>query len=150
MNIIEVLQSALETFPKINDLHIDYNENAPDSFGLYPTGDRLVTQDIIGNQKRNHNFILYADFLSFNDYLRLQNSSTLLELHYWLEHYADGQEVTAIIGENEYIGNLTKITCSNGVLFSIPDGNMNTAVRYTLQIAVEYTISTNILIESEE
>lgn len=150
MNIIEVLQSALETFPKINDLHIDYNENAPDSFGLYPTGDRLVTQDIIGNQKRNHNFILYADFLSFNDYLRLQNSSTLLELHYWLEHYADGQEVTAIIGENEYIGSLTKITCSNGVLFSIPDGNMNTAVRYTLQIAVEYTISTNILIESEE
>lgn len=150
MNIIEVLQSALETFPKINDLHIDYNENAPDSFGLYPTGDRLVTQDIIGNQKRNHNFILYADFLSFNDYLRLQNSSTLLELHYWLEHYADGQEVTAIIGENEYIGSLTKITCSNGMLFSIPDGNMNTAVRYTLQIAVEYTISTNILIESEE
>lgn len=150
MNIIEVLQSALETFPNINDLHIDYNENAPDSFGLYPTGDRLVTQDIIGNQKRNHNFILYADFLSFNDYLRLQNSSTLLELHYWLEHYADGQEVTAIIGENEYIGNLTKITCSNGMLFSIPDGNMNTAVRYTLQIAVEYTISTNTLIESEE
>ena len=150
MNIIEVLQSALETFPKINDLHIDYNENAPDSFGLYPTGDRLVTQDIIGNQKRNHNFILYADFLSFNDYLRLQNSSTLLELHYWLEHYADGQEVTAIIGENEYIGSLTKITCSNGMLFSIPDGNMNTAVRYTLQIAVGYTISTNILIESEE
>jgi hypothetical protein len=150
VNIIEVLQSALETFPKINDLHIDYNENAPDSFGLYPTGDRLITQDIIGNQKRNHNFILYADFLSFNDYLRLQNSSTLLELHYWLEHYADGQEVTAIIGENEYIGELTKITCSNGMLFSIPDGNMNTAVRYTLQIAVEYTISTNILIESEE
>jgi len=150
VNIIEVLQSALETFPNINDLHIDYNENAPDSFGLYPTGDRLVTQDIIGNQKRNHNFILYADFLSFNDYLRLQNSSTLLELHYWLEHYADGQEVTAIIGENEYIGNLTKITCSNGMLFSIPDGNMNTAVRYTLQIAVEYTISTNTLIESEE
>ena len=150
MNIIEVLQSALETFPKINDLHIDYNENAPDNFGLYPTGDRLITQDIIGNQKRNHNFILYADFLSFNDYLRLQNSSTLLELHYWLEHYADGQEVTAIIGENEYIGELTKITCSNGMLFSIPDGNLNTAVRYTLQIAVEYTISTNILIESEE
>lgn len=150
MNIIEVLQTALETFPRINELHIDYNDSAPDNFGLYPTGDRLITQDILGNQKRNHNFILYADFLSFNDYLRLQNSSTLLELHYWLERYADGQEVTALIGEDEYVGTLTKITCSNGVLFSIPDGNMNTAVRYTLQIAVEYTISTELYNESEE
>jgi hypothetical protein len=143
MNIIETIQAALASFPKIDELHIDHNDDAPDNFGLYPTGDRVVVQDIIGNQIRNHNFILYADFLSFNDYLRLQNSNMLLELQYWLEHYADGQEVTAIIGENEYIGSLTKITCSNGMLFSIPDGNMNAAVRYTLQIAAEYQIINN-------
>lgn len=150
MNIIEVLQTALETFPKINDLHIDYNDDAPDNFGLYPTGDRLVTQDVIGNQTRNHNFILYADFLSFNDYLRLQNSNMLLELQYWLERYPNNQVVTATIDGAEYNGVLTKITCSNGMLFSIPDGNMNAAVRYTLQIAVEYTISTELYNESEE
>ena len=143
MNIIETIQAALASFPNINELHIDYNDDAPDNFGLYPTGDRLVTQDVIGNQKRNHNFILYADFLSFNDYLRLQNSNMLLELQYWLERYPNNQVVTATIDGAEYNGVLTKITCSNGMLFSIPDGNMNTAVRYTLQIAAEYQIINN-------
>lgn len=140
MNIIELMQSVLESYPKINDLHIDYNENAPDSFGLYPTGDRLVNEDIVGNQERSHTFILYADFQSFNDYDRLMNSGTLLELQNWLEQYADNQEVTATIGSEEYTGTLTKITCANGMLFNIPDENLNSAVRYQLQITADYFI----------
>lgn len=140
MNIIELMQSILESFPKINDLHIDYNENAPDSFGLYPTGDRLVNEDIVGNQERSHTFILYADFQSFNDYDRLMNSGTLLELQQWLERYADNQEVTATISGEEYTGTLTKITCANGMLFNIPDENLNSAVRYQLQITADYFI----------
>ena len=143
MNIIETIQAALASFPKINELHIDYNDDAPDNFGLYPTGDRIIIQDIIGNQIRNHNFVLYADFLSFNDYLRLQNSNTLIELQYWLEKYPNQQTVTAMIDGEEKNGVLTKITCSNGMLFSIPDGNINSAVRYTLQIAAEYQIINN-------
>ena len=140
MNIIETMQAALESFPKIDSLHIDYNENAPDSFGLYPTGDKLVKEDVLGNQKRQHTFILYAEFQSFNDYDRLQNSGALLELQYWLERYADGQTVSVTVNETEVSGMLTKITCQNGMLFSIPDGNMNTAVRYQLQITAEYSI----------
>ena len=143
MNIIETIQAALASFPKINELHIDYNDDAPDNFGLYPTGDRIIIQDIIGNQMRNHNFVLYADFLSFNDYLRLQNSNTLLELQYWLEKYPNQQTVTAMIDGEEKNGVLTKITCSNGMLFSVPDGNINSAVRYTLQISAEYQIINN-------
>ena len=134
MSIIEAMQAALESFPRINSLHIDYNENAPDNFGLYPTGDRLVKEDILGNQKRQHTFILYADFQSFNDYDRLQNSGTLLALQAYLERYAVDN---AVATDN---GALTKITCSNGMLFSIPDGNMNSAVRYQLQITADYTI----------
>ena len=143
MNIIETIQAALASFPKINELHIDYNDDAPDNFGLYPTGDSIIVQDIIGNQMRNHNFVLYADFLSFNDYLRLQNSNTLLELQYWLEKYPNQQTVTAMIDGEEKNGVLTKITCSNGMLFSVPDGNINSAVRYTLQISAEYQIINN-------
>ena len=134
MSIIEAMQAALESFPRINSLHIDYNENAPDSFGLYPTGDRLVKEDILGNQKRQHTFILYADFQSFNDYDRLQNSGTLLALQAYLERYAVDNTIAVESGA------LTKITCSNGMLFSIPDGNMNSAVRYQLQITADYTI----------
>ena len=144
MNIIEIVQAALLEFPQINSLHIDYNENAPGEFGLYPTGDRLIKEDVLGNQERQHTFILYADFQSFNDYDRLCNSGLLLKLQQWLERYADNQEVTAAIGENELTGKLTKITCANGMLFNIPDGNLNTAVRYQLQITADYSI------ESEE
>lgn len=137
MNIIEAVQEALETFPAIKSLHIDYNENAPDSFGLYPTGDRLVSEDVLGNQKRQHTFILYADFQSFNDYDRLQNSGMLLRLQQYLERVPGGQAVT---GGDAGSGTLTKITCANGMLFNIPDGHLNTAVRYQLQVTADYTM----------
>ena len=144
MNIIETMQALLESFPQITALNIDYNGNAPDDFGLYPTGDKLVKEDVLGNQKRSHTFILYADFQSFNNYDRLQNSGTLLSLQYWLEESAAGQTVISVVNGTERSGRLEKITCANGMLFNIPDGNLNTAVRYQLQITAEYTI------ESEE
>ena len=144
MNIIETVQAALLSFPQISSLHIDYNDNAPGEYGLYPTGDRLVKEDILGNQERQHTFILYADFQSFNDYDRLSNSGTLLSLQQWLERFSDNQTVTAEVGGVSLQGQLKKITCANGMLFNIQDGNLNTAVRYQLQITAEYTI------ESEE
>ena len=131
MNIIELVKSILQEFPKINDLHIDYNEAAPDEFGLYPTGDTLVKDDILGNQTRQHKFILYAVYQSFNDYDRLANSGTLLELQMWLERHADNKELT---------GTLSKLTCANGMLYNIPDENTNSGVQYQLQITAEYKI----------
>ena len=68
------------------------------------------------------------------------NSGTLLELQQWLERYADNQEVTTTIDGEEYTGTLTKITCANGMLFNIPDENLNSAVRYQLQITADYFI----------
>lgn len=145
MNIIELVKSILQEFPKIGQLvHVDYNEESPDEFGLYPTGDTLVKEDILGNQTRRHTFILYAVFQSFNDYDRLVNSGTLLELQMWLERYADGQEISINIDGKELIGQLTKLTCANGMLYNIPDENMNSGVQYQLQITAEYKI------ESEE
>lgn len=145
MNIIETVQEALESFPWIEDLHIDYNENAPDNFGLYPTGDKLVKEDVIGNQQRSHTFILYADFQSFNDYDRLQNSGTLLELQGYLERFPDNQPVTQEIDGQTRGGALKKITCTNGMLFSIPTDNLNKAVRYQLQITADYIIESEVL-----
>ena len=144
MNIIEKMKSVLEEYPKIGTLHIDYNLNAADSFGLYPTGDRKVSEDVIGGQERQHTFILYAVFQSFNDYDRLTNSGLLLDLQFWLEQYADNQELTTVINDVTRRGYLKNITCANGMLYNIPDNNMNTAVQYQMQITADYTI------ESEE
>lgn len=79
MNIIELVRQTLSEFPKITELNngvdIDFTESDPGNCGLYPTGDQLLKEDIIGNQDRQHNFILYARFQSFEDYDRLANSS---------------------------------------------------------------------------
>lgn len=140
MNIIEKMKSVLEEFPQIQRLHLDYSDNAPDSYGLYPTGDRKVSEDVLGNQKRQHTFILFAAFQSFNDYDRLSNSGLLLELQLWLEEYADGQAISTTVNGKERAGQLINITCANGMLFNIPDNNMNAAVQYQMQLTADYTI----------
>ena len=144
MNIIELVKSILQNFPKINevcnDIHIDFTDNTSDSYGLSSIGDALLAEDILGNQRRQHNFILYAVFQSVNDYDRLNNSGTLLELQLWLERQAQNQIVENIIDNKKLTGELTKLTCSNGMLYAIPENNLNSGVQYQLQITAEYII----------
>ena len=54
------------------------------------------------------------------------------------------QELTTVINDVTRRGYLKNITCANGMLYNIPDNNMNTAVQYQMQITADYTI------ESEE
>lgn len=145
MNLISLLRKILTEFPKIAEvcdtIHIDFSEESPTSYGLSPTGDSLVSEDILGNQTRRHNFLLYATYSAINDYERLANSGTIDELQLWLELYkCAGIEITVPVGEREYTGTLAKITCANGMLYSIPNENNIDGVQYQLQIAVEYTI----------
>ena len=144
MNIVELVKSILREFPKIKELHFDYSENEVDSYGLYSTGDTLIKEDILGNQTRQHTFALYTVYQSFNDYDRLANSGVLLELQMWLEQYADEQKISVTVGDSELKGTLTKLSCANGMVYSIPDENLNSGVQYQLQITADYKI------ESEE
>ena len=142
MNIIEVVKGTLQQFPKIsqvcNDIHIDFTDDIPTNYGLSPTGDTLIKEDILGNQTRQHTFILYAVFQSQSDYDRMANSGTLLELQHWLENKAHNQEITVTVGDKELTGELKKITCANGMLYAIPDDNLNSGVMYQLQITAQY------------
>lgn len=147
MNIIELVKSLLQNFPRIaelnNDIHVDFTNwgtRSSDEYGLYSTGDSLLKEDVLGNQTRQHNFIFYAVYQAFNDYDRITNSGVLLELQMWLERHADNQEITVSVGGDELTGTLTKLTCANGMLYNIPDENMNSGVQYQLQITAEYTI----------
>lgn len=144
MNIVELVKSILREFPKIKELHFDYSENEVDSYGLYSTGDTLIKEDILGNQTRQHTFALYAVYQSFNDYDRLANSGVLLELQMWLEQYADDQQISVTVGDSELKGTLSKLSCANGMVYAIPDENLNSGVQYQLQITADYKI------ESEE
>jgi len=144
MNIIEVVRQIISEFPRIAELpggvDIDFSEADPGNCGLYPTGDQLLKEDVIGNQERQHNFILYAVFNSFTDYNALMNTSFLLELAYWLEKAAKNQPVDVTIGDTVLNGKLTKLSSTNGMLYSYEDGTRTGPVKYQLQIYAKYEI----------
>ena len=146
MTIIDFMRQKLTEYPKIlefmagADIHIDFTDDIPTNYGLSSTGDTLIKEDVLGNQIRQHNFILYAVYQSVNDYDRMANSGALLELHVWLERYASEQEVTITVNDTELTGTLSKITCANGMIYSIPNDNFNDGIQYQLQIAAEYKL----------
>ena len=144
MNIIEKIRSILESFPKIsevcNSIHIDFADSEPTSYGLSSTGDELVKEDVLGNQLRQHSFMLYTTYSSINDYERLNNSSALLELAVWLKDQI-GCEVETTVGSETYTGTLEKLTASNGMLFEIPQESELEGVQYQLTIIAEYTVN---------
>ena len=91
MTIIDYMRQKLTEYPKIaeflgdEDIHIDFTDPQPTNYGLSSNGDSLIREDVLGNQIRQHNFVMYAVAQSFTDYNRLANSNFLLELAYWLE-----------------------------------------------------------------
>ena len=143
MNIIEKVTDILQSYPKIsevcNEVHIDFSDPEPTSYGLSSTGDALITEDILGNQKRQHSYMLYSTFSSINDYERMLNSTALLELGLWLEEQTDC-EIESTVGDNVYTGKLTKLRAENGMLYEIPQENQYDGWQYQLQIIAEYTV----------
>ena len=148
MNIIELIRQLLTSYSGItaftNEVHVDFTDATPTNFGLSSTGDSLLKEDVLGNQTRQHNFVLYAINQAFTDYDRITNSSFFLDLNYWLEREAKGQEVIATINEQVLKGKLISLSSANGMLFSIPTGDIMDGVTYQIQIYAQYTI------ESEE
>ncbi|HHV09974.1 MAG TPA: hypothetical protein GXX75_06830 [Clostridiales bacterium] len=150
MNIIELVKEVLSGFPQIsmlnNGVNVDFTESTDGSCGLYPTGDQLLKEDIIGNQDRRHNFVLYAVFQSVNDYDRLANSTFLLDLAYWLEHAARSQGIEVTIDGRSVPGVLTKLSSANGMLYGYQDGTLSGQVTYQLQIYAQYHLESEVLL----
>lgn len=143
MNIIELVKQTVESFPQIseicNSIHVDFTEDTPGNYGLSSTGDRLVKEDIWGNQTRQHSFNLFAVYQSDFDFERLSNSGVILALQLWLERHAARQTVTVEIDETTLTGKLTKLTCNNGMLYKIPN-TINDGYIYQIQIIATYTL----------
>lgn len=143
MNIIERMIEILERFPKIstvcNEIHIDFADPEPTSYGLASTGDSLVGEDVVGNQTRQHGFILYSTFSGINDFERQENTAALTELSVWLKERA-GAEIETEIDGKIYTGEITEITAENGMLYAVPQENGIDGMQYQIQIIVRYTV----------
>lgn len=133
MTVIEKVKNILKEYSKIgdfvNEIHIDFTESVTKSYGLSSVGDILISQDILGNQVRRHNFVLYARAEAYEDFDRLQNSNFLLELNYWLENQKNIEIDDGII---------TSLSSANGMLYEIPNGDLNNGVLYQLQVYADY------------
>lgn len=149
MNIIELTKQIITDCPLIsqftNNVHVDFTESTPTNFGLSSTGDRLVKEDILGNQLRQHNFVLYAVNQSFSDYDRLVNSTFLLDLAYWLEKFESDVELEVVIDGKTYTGKFKSLSSANGMLYQVINGDMNQGVMYQIQIYAQYTIESEVM-----
>ena len=148
MNIIELVRQILTDYPKIteftNEINIDFTDDTPTNFGLSSVGDQKISEDILGNQIRQHNFVLYALNQSYTNYDRLANSTFLLDLTYWLEQYKHEDPIEVTINDKTVSGKLLKLSSANAMLYMVPTGDINDGVTYQIQIYAQYHI------ESEE
>lgn len=148
LTVIEATREVLTDYPYINQftggVHIDFTDDTQVTFGLSPIGDRLVRETITGKQTRMHSFVMYATNQTFTDYDRLANSNFLVDLGYYLEEKGNVDVIAKISDEKYKKGTIDSISCANGMMYSIPSGDINNFVTYQLQIYVTYTL------ESEE
>lgn len=150
MTIIDYMRKKLTEYPQISeflagdDVHIDFTEPEPVNYGLSSTGESLIKEDVLGNQTRQHNFVMYAAGKSFTDYNRLANSNFLLELSYWLNNLPPGDELDVRIGERMAKGRFLRATTANAMSMGLMGDTIDKGVMYQLQINAQYKI------ESEE
>lgn len=134
MNIINKLKEILEASPYIPSVNIDYAENTMGNFGLYSAGEALIKETITGNKTYNANFVLYFCSNSEDDFNRINNTGLINKICSYLNevYYEDIKE------NNEKIGTINNILCSNGMLFNVP-GSVNDGYIYQIQIKLTYT-----------
>lgn len=148
MNIIELVKRLLTDYPKIseftNEINVDFTDDQPTNFGLSSTGDQLIKEDILGNQIRQHNFVLYALNQSFTNYDRLANSTFLLDLSYWLEQYKNEDPIKVTINDKTVPGKLLRLSSANAMLYMVPTGDINDGVTYQIQIYAQYYLESEV------
>ena len=139
MNILETVRDLLQSFPEIGEvvgeIHIDFADPEPTSYGLASEGDTLLSEDILGNQTRQHSFMLYSTFSGINDFERLQNSGALLRLTHWLS-----AQRNLPVEHDGKPGLLLSVRAENGMLYAVPQENAADGMQYQLQIIAVYTI----------
>lgn len=141
MTIIETVKDIIEKYPKIdeftNNVHVDFLDNKEGEAGLFSIGDNKTGEDILGNQIRQCNLIMYATCQAVSDYDRLNNSNFLIDLGWYLEQI---EEDTCEVVTGDRKGYIKNITASNAMLYQFVNGNVSGPVKYQIQLAVQYSV----------
>lgn len=133
--IIAGLKAYIQACPLFNEIggyDIDWNENTPDSCGIFPESDTGVSEPYInGNQERQYTATVQISRVTRTDAERLENNAFLERLQRWF----DNQKVLPEMPEG---CTPNYITADNGMLFEL-DENGSKGV-YQLQISLDYNM----------
>lgn len=145
MNLVETIKKIFterEFMNEFNGMHVDYSNNNEEDSGLFLTNDRKISEDIVGNVKRQASFTVYRNVYSLSDAERIQNSAFILELSAYLESLSD-EKITfeyKIGKEKEKTAYIDTISCSNGMVFQYLGNNPGNGAQYMLQLNVIYVV----------
>lgn len=142
MTTIEFLKNWLLNSPLMVNFttqSYDFMEQIPNQSGLFSNGIQKYKESIVGDEYYRANFTLYSGLQAYTDYDRLLNSDFLTQLSYSMNHIGK-EEIEETIDTKVRKGNIEKVTTSNGLLYTLPTGDVNDGVIYQLQIQVEYKI----------
>ena len=89
--IIEYLREQISECPFLDEfsggVHVDYTVDDSANYGIYPTGEQLLSSDTAGNERYQYNFALLAVQFSEEDEARLQSAGFLERFSRWLRRF---------------------------------------------------------------
>lgn len=89
--IIEYLRKQISECPFLDEfsggVHVDYTVDDSANYGIYPTGEQLLSSDMAGNERYQYNFALLAVQFSEEDEARLQSAGFLERFSRWLRRF---------------------------------------------------------------
>lgn len=90
MEMIETVKDYIGGCPLLDEIapkrrHIDWTEDDPDNYGIFPAGDAPIGDAYInGDEEREYSFAVYVRKVTDSDAVRLENSGFIERLQTWL------------------------------------------------------------------
>lgn len=118
MTIIECVKEHMSGCPLLSEIppknrHIDWTEDNPDDYGIFPSGDSETGPAYInGDEKRTYTFAFYIRRMTDTDAKRLECSGFMERLQEWLNSHApelpEGCTFISATAENAMLLELNK------------------------------------------
>lgn len=131
--MIDCVKAYMNTCPLLSEIipkkrHIDFTEDSPDNYGIFPSGDTETGNSYInGDEERLYTFAVYVRRMSDTDAVRLESSGFIERLQDWFN--SSFPELPADC-------DLVDITAQNAML--LEENKAGTRGTYQVQCAIRY------------
>ncbi len=90
--IIQALRAFIASCPHLGvlagDIDVDWLEESPDYYGIFPTGQTLVGEDMAGNKEWQYDAAIQMWDFTPEDENRVNNSGFMERFHAWINSFS--------------------------------------------------------------